>query len=242
MRSLIFLLLLSFNATAALYDRGNGLIYDDVLDITWLQDANYSFTSGYAVANALGEPNSGRTNVQTNGSMGPDAARLWIDQLDYGGYDDWRLPSVNSINGASLCYAYDGSCDGGYNNTMGELGHMFYNNLGNIGRYNSTGYIQPGYGLSNVSFADATPEGGTKNFLNVQNYIYWLSDDFPNAVYDTYDWAFFLFEGNQDGLVATESSYSWAVHDGDIGASPVPLPAAFWLFASGLISLRLFKR
>ena len=42
MRSLIFLLLLSFNATAALYDRGNGLIYDDVLDITWLQDANYA--------------------------------------------------------------------------------------------------------------------------------------------------------------------------------------------------------
>ena len=47
MRNIIFLLLLSFNATAALYDRGNGLIYDDVLDITWLQDANYAQTSGY---------------------------------------------------------------------------------------------------------------------------------------------------------------------------------------------------
>ena len=27
-----------------------------------------------------------------------------------------------------------------------------------------------------------------------------------------------------------------------IDLAPVPLPAAFWLFASGLISLRLFKR
>ena len=30
---------------AALFDHGNGLIYDDVLDITWLQDANYEQTS-----------------------------------------------------------------------------------------------------------------------------------------------------------------------------------------------------
>ena len=37
----------SLSANAALYDRGNGLIYDDVLDITWLQDANYAQTSGY---------------------------------------------------------------------------------------------------------------------------------------------------------------------------------------------------
>ena len=32
----------SLSVNAALYDRGNGLIYDDVLDITWLQDANYA--------------------------------------------------------------------------------------------------------------------------------------------------------------------------------------------------------
>jgi hypothetical protein len=34
-------------AGAGLIDRGNGLIYDDVLKITWLQDANYAQTSGY---------------------------------------------------------------------------------------------------------------------------------------------------------------------------------------------------
>jgi hypothetical protein len=34
-------------ASATLWDRGGGLIYDDFLKITWLQDANYAKTSGY---------------------------------------------------------------------------------------------------------------------------------------------------------------------------------------------------
>lgn len=34
-------------ANATLYERGGGLIYDDFLAITWLQDANYAQTSGY---------------------------------------------------------------------------------------------------------------------------------------------------------------------------------------------------
>ena len=29
-------------AQAMLWDRGGGLIYDDVLKVTWLQDANYA--------------------------------------------------------------------------------------------------------------------------------------------------------------------------------------------------------
>lgn len=36
-------------SVGALIDRGGGLIYDDVLDITWLQDANYAMTSQYDV-------------------------------------------------------------------------------------------------------------------------------------------------------------------------------------------------
>ena len=38
---------LTQTASAALYDRDNVMIYDDVLDITWLQDANYAQISGY---------------------------------------------------------------------------------------------------------------------------------------------------------------------------------------------------
>jgi len=32
---------------ANLWDRGGGLIYDDVLNITWLKDANYVNSTGY---------------------------------------------------------------------------------------------------------------------------------------------------------------------------------------------------
>lgn len=39
----------ALDAGAALIDRGNGLIYDDVLNVTWLADANHARTSGHSV-------------------------------------------------------------------------------------------------------------------------------------------------------------------------------------------------
>lgn len=68
---------LSFSE-AALLDRGDGLIYDDDLDITWLQYANYS----------------GQT-------MSWDEAMLWSADLIYQGYNDWRLPSADMCNGSA---------------------------------------------------------------------------------------------------------------------------------------------
>ncbi len=89
-------LVLSTSANAALIDRGNGLIYDDDLDITWMADANYAQTSGY----------------DADGRMNWNDAVAWADGLSYGGYDDWRLTSVN------------------------ELGHLFYDELG-VSAWNS---------------------------------------------------------------------------------------------------------
>ena len=37
-------------ANATLYDRGNGMVYDSLQNLTWLKDANYAKTSGYADA------------------------------------------------------------------------------------------------------------------------------------------------------------------------------------------------
>lgn len=91
---------------AALHDRGGGLIYDDVLDITWLADANYALTSGY----------------DSDGRMSFSAANTWAAGLSYGGYDDWRLPTALNQDSTGPCI--------GYNCTSSEMGHMFYNNLG----------------------------------------------------------------------------------------------------------------
>ena len=76
----LMLILAAFSpsAQASLIDRGGGMIYDTVLDITLLQDANYAKTSGYSAANQYG----GMTWFE---------ADAWAKQLSYGGYTDWRL-------------------------------------------------------------------------------------------------------------------------------------------------------
>ena len=64
-----FMLGIAVIANATLWDRGNGLIYDDVLNITWLQDANYAMTSNY----------------DPDGEIHWQDAMDWVDQLTYGG-------------------------------------------------------------------------------------------------------------------------------------------------------------
>ncbi|HET8709955.1 MAG TPA: VPLPA-CTERM sorting domain-containing protein [Spongiibacteraceae bacterium] len=206
--------LFAASAHAALYDRGNGMIYDNVLNITWLQDANFAKTSGY----------------DSDGLMTWAAANAWAQNLGYGGYDDWRLPVANLANPASPCSATNGSCDIGYNNIGGELGYMFYVNLGNKGYVSSSGtYPQPGYGLKNVSFTDTT-SGATVSFLNLLADNYWYDEHTTYAA-----WVFGLGNGYQGTRSTTDGYYAWAVRDGDVGQ--VPIPAAAWLFGSALFGM-----
>jgi len=107
--SLLLALVIAENSEAALYDRGNGMIYDDVLGITWLEDANYAKTSGY--------------RDDDNGMMTWDEAMAWADQLNYKGYTDWRLPITpfDSFNSSA-----------GFNITSSEMGYMYYVNLNEV--------------------------------------------------------------------------------------------------------------
>jgi Protein of unknown function (DUF1566)/PEP-CTERM motif len=99
-------------AHAILWDRGSGLIYDDALDITWLQDANYALTSGY-----------------DSDGMNWYEATTWADTLVYEGYNDWRLPTIFDT---SSCVGFECS----------EMGYMYYTNLGNTyGNFNNTSFI-----------------------------------------------------------------------------------------------------
>ena len=136
LRLVACLFVVSSSSHAALYDRGNGLIYDDVLDITWMQDANYAQTSGY----------------DSDGLMSWADANTWADQLSYGGFDDWRLPSAGTAPTS------------GYDVISGELGHMFYTNLGEM---DHIFYTDIGNATGSVSFTDATLGGGTESFLNL---------------------------------------------------------------------------
>ncbi|MGA1869620.1 MAG: hypothetical protein ACMUJM_13870 [bacterium] len=85
---MIFVIIFGFSslAEAILYDRGGGLIYDSVLNITWLENANYVETSGY---------DNDLYGYDTDGKLSWNDAMTWADTLVYGGFDDWRLPSAS---------------------------------------------------------------------------------------------------------------------------------------------------
>ena len=89
----VILLVFMFAATvqADLSERGDFFLYDSDQNITWLKNANlyeYQMTWSQAVD--------------------------WAENLDYQGYDDWRLPDTDIF-----CLGYD--CIGS------EMGHLYYN-------------------------------------------------------------------------------------------------------------------
>ena len=103
-------LIVSTSVHAILIDQGNGLIYDDMLNVTWLQDINYARTwiTDSWVNDKIGEVVDGHV-ISINdfhrladgtylGSFSWWAAHLFVEDLDYQGYTDWRLPTTPGIN------------------------------------------------------------------------------------------------------------------------------------------------
>lgn len=94
---------------AALIDRGGGLIYDDVLNVTWLQDVQYMTTQGYAERLSWADANAWVSGLE------------YVDTVRGVVWDDWRLPST--INDPS-------SRGWDITGTSSELAYMYYINLG----------------------------------------------------------------------------------------------------------------
>jgi hypothetical protein len=77
--AMLLVLAFALSAQADLFDRGGGMVYSDEMDLTWLLDANYARTSGY----------------DADGYMTWTDANNWAENLVFGGYDDWRLPTFD---------------------------------------------------------------------------------------------------------------------------------------------------
>lgn len=212
--------------------------YDDVLDITWVADANL--------------PKTMATDPSDLGLMFPEAAQSWIESLNalgagggYLGANNWRLPIVVDTTAAwQYCgyfyFDFSGTACG-YNvltksgaldqfepgqTVYSELAHMFYVTLGNSSPYDTTGaYVGP------------TAVFNTGPFANLEPFFYWSgSNSGPGGTANRW---FFRFG---DGWQHWDSGeyLVWAVHDGDIAL--VPIPAAVWLFASALGGLAWLRR
>lgn len=204
---------LSANVNAALYDRGNGMVYDSDQDLTWLLDANYAATQYAASSGVLGDEDGMMTWAQ---------ARDWAESLEFGGYTDWRLPAF-TIPGDQLIKqaSNDGSTDRGQNiNTShSEMAYLWYEVLGNVPQRYVDGTkrweSKPDRPL------DLYPVNTTANgvtFINFQ----WIGVYALGLLYsDVYDqvWCF------QDGYQGYDDMYdlkfyAWAVRDGDVASAP----------------------
>ncbi len=157
--------------------------YDTVLNITWLMDAN------------------------VNGLMDWTDANAWASGLTLGGYTNWRLPDVVDIGNDGCNWSYDGT-DCGYNvdTSTGEMASMFYDTLGNLAYYDTTGVgPQAGWGLTN-----------TGPFSSIQSASYWPATEY--VIDTTRAWEFSFGFGSQYRDTKTDADdYAWAVHNGDVG-------------------------
>lgn len=201
-------------ASGTLFDLGDGMIFDSLRKIIWLKDANYASTSGYV--DEYGENNGGKMTWRE--------AEAWVNQLEYGGFSDWRLPKISDPNIAYI-YGYDGTTSGGYNVRTDEMGYMYYVLLEKLGEIALDG-TNPQAGFSRIgNHYDKFP------FVNIQNDEYWygtsysindeISKDIPNGA-----WSFEFGTGHQGIHGKGGKLFVWPVRDvleGDI-LIPSPLP------------------
>lgn len=234
-------------------------LYDDVLDITWLADANLALSNTFGIS-----------GIDVSGGMDWSTAQAYVAAMNadnggdgYLGVDTWRQTTTSPQNGVDfdLRFTFDGSSDRGYNisapidsvfNAFGqstgftgaEFGYHYYNNLG--GKAAASGPGDGGAGFADVTFFSPSEFGiddasNTENlalFSNIFTGTYWtgtLPDENSNQ-------AFFYgaHSGNQVLTSQNVSQRVWAVASGDVFA--VPVPAAVWLFGSALIGLLTVKQ
>jgi len=203
--------------------------YDTELNITWLRDWNMGAGSSY--------DNGSST---TDGRMTWFNARDWADNLSFGGYTDWRLPTmVDTGAGGCPTVSFGGGTDCGYNvqtksgsTVYSEMAHLYYETLGAEGWClagdAACGVFGLAAGWTSDPQADFEADHGDRPFLNMQTDVpYWsglVSPSFASGG----AWWFYLSTGLQNLISQDEQYYAVAVRPGDV-AAPVPEPTTLAL-------------
>ena len=222
-------------AQATLIDRGHGLVYDSGLNITWLQDANYAAlelndarrdaiilevgsVGGHALTRAdfqgwvLPDPYDGNMNFW--------GATAWAQALEFGGYSDWRLPTILQPDSSCTQQITTPPWSQGSNCAGGEMGHLFYVDLGGTFGSDKRG----------------TQLVGDVALYNIQaNYI--SGTTLPNGI-GAGD--FLFLNGWQSNTLFSFPNFAWAVRDGDVEF--VPEPTTLALICIGLAGLTATRR
>ena len=209
----IAFLLFSSTAQATLIDNLDGTVtqirdeatYGDGSTLTWLKDAN---TSG--------------------SSMTWDDANTWANNLVFGGYDDWRLPTT--VDG-TFVWGVDGTTTAGYNIISSEMGYLYYQSLGNLGAYDTSGvFPQPGWDeiVKNTFPFDN---------LQLNPGYYWSStENISRNPQGDYAWLLRFRHGAQDSDFKWLDGHAWAVRGTPSSSDPNPRTrnhCATWYRLSG---------
>jgi len=133
--------------------------------------------------------------------------------------DVWRLPST--VDGYSE-FSYDGTTTAGYNITTSEMGHLFYEELGNLGYFDTDGNTQSGFGLEY-----------TGDFDNLIEDWYFSGTEYAANL--NYVWVFNMSSAHQVTNYKIRNYHGLALRNSTV--SSVPIPGAVWLLGTGLIGI-----
>lgn len=234
------LLLACGSASAALHGRNLDAdastfeaYYDDLLDITWLANAQLSETEYFGLP---------AEEFELHG-ISRSVAFDWIDAMnaaDYLGYSDWRLPATLPIDGSDYVFELrgDGSSDMGASisapgtpyagSTASEMAHLYYVTLDNPPGLDEA--LDP----TACFVGGCLVNRGPFDFPVPQLAIYWSGTTSP----DQHGFAFHFGLGLQTAIEQGQdgnSALAWAVRDGDVSAIPaIPEPGTWALLVAGL--------
>ena len=229
-------LLLSFSANAALYSRdfdgnlSNGYegAYDDILDVTWVTNINLyaeQVASGYIPA----DPSSDWVATSGEYIFSYWNFSQWVDQLDYAGSTDWRLPIIAPVNGSFF--------QTGYSNDANNTSHGMLTDTG-------VGIVSEQSELAHLINFTLGNSDGPFIGLTAENTFYYAHIENCGST------DFMVSGGGRQtrtGGSCTRDDWGFAkgvllLTDGDFSAAVVPIPAAAWLFGSALAGLLVGRR
>lgn len=152
------------------------------------------------------------------GQVDWSTANNWANSLVIDGVTGWRLPNMD-VNGDAVVVDCTSSTQADCKDN--EYGHLFY------------------YG-SGTTFDNGISSSNHSPFSDVQGSSYWSNNttvafNLCNSSSGRACMASAGSYGSYGSYGLPGPYYAWAVHNGDIGA--VPVPASVWLMGSGLIGL-----
>ena len=187
------------SAQAVLLERlGGAAVYDSDLNVTWLTNANLPQTNAFNLI-----------AIAPSGAMTWSTAQSYIvamNAANYLGFSTWRLPTTQQPDANCTVQDVANHNSSGFGCIGGEMGHLFYSELG--GSVNT-----PISGVHTASY---------NFFRNLQDGTYW--SDTTYSVDSSTAWVFQFQNGSQTtGPKPTSAFFVMAVLSGDV-ASPKVLP------------------